>query len=74
LQRRNGVPPRGLRVIEFSSALALRLLQGLAVLLFVMAGLPVLFNRIPLRRAAVGVYLAALALAAALIVRWLVYS
>ncbi len=56
---------------DFSSAQALRLLQGLAVLLFVMAGLPVLFNRTPLRRAAIAAYLLALLLAVVLVVRWL---
>jgi hypothetical protein len=57
---------------DFSSDQALRLLQGLAVLFFVMAGLPVLFNRTRLRRAAIAAYLGALLLAAALIARWLV--
>lgn len=56
---------------DFSSAQALRLLQGLAVLLFVMAGLPVLFNRTRLRRAAIAAYLLALLVALVLIARWL---
>jgi hypothetical protein len=55
---------------EYSSE-ALRVLQGLAVLFFVMAGLPVLLNRARLRRAAIAAYLLALVLALALIARWL---
>ncbi len=50
---------------------ALPLLQGLVVLLFVMAGLPMIAHRVRLRRAAIAAYVIALIVAVALVLRWL---
>ena len=50
----------------------LAILQYLTILLFVAGGVPLLSNRARLRRAAIVVYLAALALVLAYVAVWLV--